>query len=174
MRQEEMMWSSAILSRSPDKFSVDPEYITAPKPKILWIELTSKCPFDCIFCTRKTRFGTGRNLDFEIYERVIAELESPDYICLNYSGESIYYPRLLEAIRLAKSTGASIELVTAFSTISPSLLRGIVESGLDRLAVSLHTMDAAQYQKIYQFGSLDLLKRRIDDFLEMKAALGVR
>jgi MoaA/NifB/PqqE/SkfB family radical SAM enzyme len=169
-----MMWPAAILSRSADKFTVDPEYITAPAPKILWIELTSKCPFDCVFCTRKVRFGTGRNLDFEIYKRVIAELESPDYICLNYSGESIYYPRLLEAIRLAKSTGASIELVTAFSTISPALLRGIVESGLDRLAVSLHAMDPGKYQQIYQFGSVDLLKQRVNDLLEMKAALGVR
>ena len=111
------MWPAAILSRSADRFTLDPEYITAPAPKILWIELTSKCPFDCVFCSRKVRFGAGRNLDFEIYKRVIAELESPDYICLNYSGESIYYPQLLEAIRLAKSTGASTELVTAFSTI---------------------------------------------------------
>lgn len=168
------MSPAASLSRSADIFTVDPDYITAPAPKILWIELTSKCPFDCVFCTRKVRFGTGRNLDFEIYQRVIAELESPDYICLNYSGESIYYPRLLEAISLAKSTGASTELVTAFSTISPSLLRGIVESGLDRLAVSLHTMNPRQYQKIYQYGSLDLLQQRITDLFQMKAALGVR
>ena len=168
------MWPATILSRSADRFAVDPEYLTAPAPKILWIELTSKCPFDCVFCTRKVRFGAGRNLDFEIYKRVIAELECPDYICLNYSGESIYYPRLLEAISLAKSTGACTELVTAFSTISPPLLRGIIESGLDRLAVSLHTMDPGQYQKIYQFGSLDLLKLRINDLLELKEALGVR
>jgi len=66
-----------------DRFTIDPDYVTAPMPKILWIELTSKCPFDCIFCTRKSRFGAGRNLDFEIYQRVIAELESPEVgICL--------------------------------------------------------------------------------------------
>jgi len=157
-----------------DRFTIDSDYVTAPMPKILWIELTSKCPFDCIFCTRKSRFGAGRNLDFEIYERVIAELEAPDFICLNYSGESIYYPRLLEAIRLAASTGALTELVTAFSTVSKPLLEGIVDSGLDRLAVSLHSMDARQYQDIYQFGSLDLLKQRVDDFLELKAVRGLQ
>ena len=156
-----------------ERFTIDPDYVTAPMPKILWIELTSKCPFDCIFCTRKTRFGAGRNLDFEIYQRVIGELDSPDFIGLNYSGESIYYPRLLEAIRLAASTGALTELVTAFSTVSKPLLEGIVESGLDRLAVSLHTMDSRQYQDIYQFGSLDLLKQRVNDFLEVKSARGL-
>jgi MoaA/NifB/PqqE/SkfB family radical SAM enzyme len=150
------------------------DFGATPMPKILWIELTSKCPFDCIFCTRRRRFGAGRHLDFEVYRKLIAELEEPDFIGLNYSGESLYYPRLLEAIALAVATGAATELVTAFSTISLPLLRGIVESGLDRLAISLHTMDAKQFQEIYKFGSLDLLKRRVADFLEWKSALGLR
>jgi len=150
----------------------DPEYLTAPTPKILWIELTSKCPFDCIFCTRRVRFGAGRHLDFDLFRRVIDDLDSPDFIGLNYSGESIHYPRLVEAIQLAASTGASTEVVTAFSSIGLPLLRAIVESPLDRLAISLHTMDARQYQEIYQFGSLDLLKQRVADFLNLRSASG--
>jgi len=155
-----------------DTFSVDPKYVTTEVPKMLWIELTSKCPFDCVFCTRRVRFGTGQNLSFDVFERVIAELDAPDFIGLNYSGESMYYPRLLDAIALAKSTGAFTELVTAFSTISKPLLQGIVESGLDRLAVSLHTMDPEQYRSIYRFGSLDLLKQRVADFFELRGASG--
>jgi hypothetical protein len=27
----------------------------ARTPRILWLELTSKCPFDCIFCSRQIR-----------------------------------------------------------------------------------------------------------------------
>jgi MoaA/NifB/PqqE/SkfB family radical SAM enzyme len=67
------------------QFAIDPEFVTTNTPKVLWIELTSKCPFDCVFCTRKVRFGAGRNLDFEIFKRVIGELEEPDFIGLNYS-----------------------------------------------------------------------------------------
>jgi len=148
--------------------------VTTPTPRILWIELTSKCPFDCVFCTRRLRFGAGRHLDFEILERVIGELDHPDFIGLNYSGESIYYPRILDAIRLAASTGALTELVTAFSTISPKILQGLVEEGLDRLAVSLHTLVPQQYEKIYRYGSLDALKQRIHELLDLKARLGVQ
>jgi MoaA/NifB/PqqE/SkfB family radical SAM enzyme len=151
---------------------LDPQYVTAATPKVLWIELTSKCPFDCVFCTRRTRFGAGRHMDFEIFRRAIGELESPEFIGLNYSGESTHYPRLVEAIELAAATGASTEVVTALSSISPVLLRAIVEGPLDRLAVSLHTMDSRQYQDIYRFGSLDSLKRRVDEFLELRAQLG--
>ncbi|HCC57526.1 MAG TPA: hypothetical protein DEQ47_09720 [Solibacterales bacterium] len=166
------MWRPRERELPASAFVMDPEYVTAPAPRILWIELTSKCPFDCVFCTRRTRFGAGRNMDFEIFRRVIGELDAPDFISLNYSGESIYYPRLPEAIQLAAATGASTEVVTAFSSISPSVLREIVESDLDRLAVSLHTMDPRQYQQIYKFGSLDRLKQRVDEFLKLRSDLG--
>ena len=29
------------------------ELRTWPLPRVLWIELTSRCPFDCVFCSRK-------------------------------------------------------------------------------------------------------------------------
>lgn len=167
------IWGAEAAPPAGD-FLADPDFLTTELPKILWIELTSKCPFDCIFCTRRTRFGAGRHLDFDVYRKLIAELDVPDFIGLNYSGESLYYPKLLDAIRLAAATGAPTELVSAFSTVSQPLLRGIVESGLDRLAISLHTMDPEQYQAIYQFGSLDLLKQRVAEFQELKAALGVQ
>jgi radical SAM protein with 4Fe4S-binding SPASM domain len=172
-----MLNRDLLLRRPPrqlahSEFVVDPEYVTAPTPKILWIELTSKCPFDCVFCTRRVRFGAGRNLDFEIFRRVIDELEAPEFVGLNYSGESIHYPRLAEAIELAAATGAATEVVTAFSSVSPSVLRAIVESPLDRLAISLHTLDARQYRDIYRFGSLDGLKQSVDAFQKLRSSLG--
>ncbi len=162
------------LEKSPREFIVDPDQITCPVPRVLWVELTSTCPFDCVFCTRKTRFGAGQHLNFEVYKAVIGELESPEFIGLNYSGESIYYPRLLEAVRLANATGASTELVTAFAPISKKLLEELVASGLDRLAISLHTLDPRQYLDVYRFGSLELLQERIDDFLSIKEKLGAK
>ncbi|PYV82354.1 MAG: hypothetical protein DMG05_28305, partial [Acidobacteria bacterium] len=159
-------------TQAGELFAPDPSYVAASVPKVLWIELTSKCPYDCIFCSRKSRFASGRHMDFEIYKSIIRDLESPDFIGLNYSGESIYYPQLLDAIELAADTRGATELVTAFSSISSKLLKGIVESCLDRLAVSLHTLDPDQYQQIYQFSSLDQLKRRIDEFLELRHTKG--
>ena len=67
---------------------------------MLWVELTSKCPFDCIFCSRKLDRGAGEHMDFEMFRRLVAELESPQVIRLNYSGESAHHPRLADAIRL--------------------------------------------------------------------------
>jgi GT2 family glycosyltransferase/MoaA/NifB/PqqE/SkfB family radical SAM enzyme len=143
--------------------------IPAPLPRILWIELTSKCPFDCIFCSRRLRRGDGEHMDFGLYRSLIRQLDRPEVVRLNYSGESVHYPWLVEAIELAKSAGATVELVSALASISPALLEGVAASGLDRLTVSLHTMDPAEYRRIYRFGSLDLLRARIDELLRLGA-----
>jgi radical SAM protein with 4Fe4S-binding SPASM domain len=153
-------------------FTPDPTSLTAAVPKILWIELTSKCPFDCVFCSRQMRRGTGEHMGFELFCSLIRELDHPEIIRLNYSGESIHYPHLIEAIRLAKSTGAVTELVSAFGSISSQVLHGLVESGLDRLSISLHTLDPKQYETIYRLGTLNRLQEKVQELIELKQQMG--
>jgi MoaA/NifB/PqqE/SkfB family radical SAM enzyme/GT2 family glycosyltransferase len=131
--------------------------LTASTPRSLWIELTSVCPFDCVFCSRRMRHGHGEHMDFALYERIIAQLDRPEVIRLNYSGESIHYPRLKEAIVLAKGTGARVELVTALASASRQQIESLVEAGLDRLTISLHALDPELYQRIYRFSSAERL-----------------
>ena len=150
------------------------DFAAAELPRILWVELTSKCPFDCIFCSRRLRRGAGEHLDFEVYKSLMRELEGPEIIRLNYSGESLHYPYLIQAIELARATGAQTELVSAFSTAPDSLIEELVRSGLDRLTISLHTMRADQFEEIYRFGSLADLRSRVSRLMEIKRDFGSR
>ena len=154
----------------------DPDYsfMAAPLPRILWVELTSKCPFDCIFCSRRLRRENGEHLDFELYRSLISELREPEIIRLNYSGESVHYPYLIEAIKLAKSTEAETELVSAFSSASDALIEDLILSGLDRLTISLHTMLHDQFGEIYGFTTLDQMRDRISRLIEFKQKLNSR
>ncbi len=135
--------------------------LTCPTPRILWIELTSKCPFDCVFCSRKTLRGAGEHMDFDLYRSLIESLEEPEIIRLNYSGESAHYPYLIEAIELAHQRGAFVELVTAFASYPQHKIDALVESGLDRLTVSLHTLDEKQFDAIYRYSSLAEMKSKL-------------
>ena len=70
--------------------SIDHDYLsfrTLELPTTLWIELTSKCPFDCVFCSRMSRHGAGEHMDFGLYIAILDQLRSPEVIRLNYSGE---------------------------------------------------------------------------------------
>ncbi|MBL8299181.1 MAG: radical SAM protein [Rhodanobacteraceae bacterium] len=140
---------------------------TRSTPSILWIELTSRCPFDCVFCSRALLRGKGQHLDFDLYRRLIAELDQPQVIRLNYSGESSHYPHLVEACALASQRGAEVELVTALAALPEHKLEPLVASGLTRLTISLHTLDAEQFQQIYRFSSLDAMRQRIERVVEL-------
>jgi hypothetical protein len=111
-------------------------------------------------------------MDFRLLQALIGQLDRPEIIRLNYSGESTHYPHLEEAVQLAKSTGAITELVSAFASISQSTLLGLVNSGLDRLSLSVHTLNADQYQEIYRYGSLESLKSRVQELLHLKQQRG--
>ena len=145
----------------------------APLPAEAAIELTSKCPFDCVFCTRTETRGAGQNMDYATFESVIRQLGKPSRIYLNAVGESVHYPRLGDAIRLAKSTGARVELTSALGTTPDAVLDEILAAGLDDLHVSLHTLDARLYDEIYRGGATAAKTRaKIDTFLRLRASAG--
>lgn len=142
---------------------------THPLPRVLWIELTSRCPFKCVFCTRASLRGAGEHMDFAMYRQLIEELRRPRIIRLNYAGESGHYPQLAEAIRLAAATGAEVELVSALASLKPDRLQAALEAGLSRLTVSLHTLQNDRFEKIYGFSSVSAMHERLQQVLEWRA-----
>lgn len=148
--------------------------LVAPYPTTVWVELTSRCPFDCIFCSRKHERGIGEHMSFSLFQSLMSQLRRPEVIRLNYSGESIHYPHLADAIRSARHTGATTELVSAMASATPDTLKALVDTGLHRLSVSIHTMDPAQFRSIYRFGDLAALTDRLSRLQEYKSARGSR
>jgi MoaA/NifB/PqqE/SkfB family radical SAM enzyme len=147
----------AFLRRQPGI----PPTLQGARPRVLWIELTSKCPFDCVFCSRRFRRGGGTHMDMALYRRIIAGLKKPEIIRLNYSGESTHHPYIIEAIQLAAATGARTELVTALASLPERLVQPLATSGLDQLTVSLHTLNPLQYREIFGYGSIESVKSRL-------------
>ncbi len=141
--------------------------IAAKTPRSLWIELTSKCPLDCVFCSRKTRRGAGEHMPYDLFQSLVQQVCDPRTFRLNYSGESTVYPELIPAIRLARSTGAFVELVSALVNVADAALPGLCESGLSRLTVSVHSTDAARYTEIYRYGSYQALHAKLLQFVEL-------
>ena len=141
-----------------------PGAAVAETPRALWVELTSRCPLDCVFCSRKLRRGAGQHMPWEIYRALVDSLVDPRTLALNYSGESLFYPRLLEAIALARSRGAFVELVSAFGAAPPETARALALSGIGRLSASVHAADPARYREIYGRGSSVDLAARVREF----------
>ncbi len=112
-------------------------------------------------------------MDIGLYRDLLSSLATPQIIRLNYSGESTHYPHLIEAIALAKAKGATVELVSAFSSIKPKLIEPLVRSGLDQLGVSIHALEPESYRKIYGFGSSELLLERLGQLRTVQNNTGI-
>lgn len=136
-------------------------------PRKLWVELTSKCPLDCIFCSRKTLRGSGGHMPYPLFESLVRQVADPRAFLLNYSGESTVYPELIPAIRLARSTGAFVELVSALVCVPDAMLPELCESGLGRLTVSVHAVSETKFAEIYRYGSFETLRARLTRFMDL-------
>ena len=147
------------------------QFEAAGTPRILWVELTSKCPLDCVFCSRQLRRGAGTHLPLAVLDSLVAELEDPRKFILNYSGESTVYPDLIPAIRRVRAAGAQAELVSVLATAPESLLEPLSRSGLNRLTVSVHAADAGQFAQIYRSSSLATQRARLERLLELCASV---
>ena len=133
-----------------------------PLPRAYCVELTSKCPFDCIFCSRQLRRGAGQHLPFSVFNSLLDSLVDPRKFILNYSGESTVYPDLIAAIQRARATGASAELVSVMASVPELLLVPLSESGLNRLTVSVHATDPGKFLEVYRHSSFDVLRSRLE------------
>jgi GT2 family glycosyltransferase/MoaA/NifB/PqqE/SkfB family radical SAM enzyme len=140
--------------------------LVAPTPRTFWLELTSKCPFDCLFCSRESRRGAGEHLPFGAVSTLLDSLVDARRLVLNYSGESLVYPDLLPAIERAAATGAYLELVTVLAVAPEPLLEALSRSGLRRLTVSVHATNPQAFATIYRHSSFEVLEARLRRLLE--------
>ena len=83
-------------------------------------------------------------------------------IRLNYSGESANYPWLIEAIAKTKAmTRAQVEMVTSLVSMPVETIRRLAGSGIDRVSISLHSLDQKRFPMLYGGGALESFERRL-------------
>lgn len=64
------------------------------------IELTTFCPLDCIYCTRKYNERRDRNLPLEKFRELVKIIDSYERVVICGIGEPFVYPYLYEALEL--------------------------------------------------------------------------
>ena len=117
---------------------------------MFFIELTNRCNLRCPICPRSDAVK-GRGLgfmDFDLYKYIIDSLSEygAGYVGLNRFGESLLYPRFLEALEYAKRKQLpELVLVTNATLLTKEMSEGIVDLGLDTIRMSLDSLDPEEY-----------------------------
>ncbi|MFW6145857.1 MAG: radical SAM protein [Planctomycetota bacterium] len=144
-------------------------------PVVAKIEATNVCNGDCRLCPvgRKEPGGRpGGMMDWDLYRGLIDALKRTVVtVDLTNWGESLLHPRILEMIRYAHGARMYTYLSTNLHTVRDDHVEGLMTSGLDELALSLHGLSDATY-RAYQPGyAFDDAVARIERLVDARRRL---
>jgi len=143
-------------------------------PVSISIEPTTSCNLRCPECPSGLRSFTRPTgmMKKELFESVINQLApSLSYLIFYFQGEPYLHPHLLEMVRLASRK----KIYTATSTnahyLTDEVAKETVESGLDRLIISLDGTTQESYQSYRIGGKLDKVIEGTKNILRWKKEL---
>ena len=117
-------------------------------PASLSIEPTNCCNLNCPECPSGMKLLTRDKgiMDLSLYQNLLDQL-SPTlyYLNLYFQGEPYIHPQFTEMVRIAKSKKIHVSTSTNGHFLTPENARATIESGLDKLIISLDGTDAESY-----------------------------
>lgn len=140
------------------------------RPFSAWqIELTTRCPLQCLMCPRSGKDSwQNDDMDFANFEKLIPYFKDVETVVLEGWGESLLYPRLLDAIGLVKGEGAQVGFVTSGKGLDREYIFRLVEAGVDFLGFSLAGVTKETHDAIRVNSHLPDLLERIRTLKEIK------
>lgn len=168
-----MLKSSAQKAEIPGLFASAPDHIQ--------IQTITGCNARCIFCPNgKTRctIPKGRRMNWDLYRSIVDQ--SIAFGIRRYSvylmNEPMLDPELPQRIAYISSRIKKPQYVRVTShggLLTERMARGLLDSGLNKLKISVQSLNARTYRQIMGL-DLDKTLRNIDRFLELKMQGGYK
>lgn len=144
------------------------------KPFSLSIEPTTACNLGCPECPsglKQFTRPTGK-LDLKLHQTMLAELY-PTVFYINYyfQGEPFLHPQFLELIKDAKKKRIYTSTSTNAHFINDKVAEEIVQSGLDRLIISIDGLTQETYENYRVHGQLNKVIEGAKSMVQAKEKL---
>lgn len=141
-------------------------------PRQIIIETTAYCNQRCIHCAHKTLQRQKGTMDMGLFKKIIDEIarEAPaTETWMAYYGEALMLKyRLFYMIWYAKLRGlTNVVLNSNAMLLDHEMSEMLIDSGLDRLIISMDGFSKETYEKIRVGGNYDEVMANCLDFLEL-------
>jgi MoaA/NifB/PqqE/SkfB family radical SAM enzyme len=143
----------------------------------LYVELTTACNLRCPMCLRHTQHVVTGTMSLDTFKTLVEQvraLPAPPTIHLSGYGEPMLHTDILHVIQLAKSTGARVEMMTNGTMLNRIIASALIDLGLDRLIVSIDSVDEAGFADIRKGGSLGSVVENLRELRALKLQRGIR
>ena len=138
------------------------------------VEPTTSCNLRCPECPSGLRSFTRDtgSIEIEKFQHVIDEYsKSAFWLTLYFQGEPYLNPNFIDLIRYASSKKLYISTSTNAHYLTPKKAEETVQSGLDRLIVSIDGTTQETYEQYRIGGKLEKVKEGLKNIVEAKKRL---
>jgi radical SAM protein with 4Fe4S-binding SPASM domain len=133
------------------------------------------CNLRCPMCPRQEFIPGKGYMDFVLVKRILDQASEHGLCAFNFAGlgEPTLYPDLFGVLRHAKEKGViDVNMHTNGTRCGTDFNRHLIESGLDRLVVSLDSADKERYESIRVGASFEKVYAAIEDLIRQRNAHG--
>lgn len=138
-----------------------PEAVHAPLG--LLAELTHRCPLGCPYCSNPLALDRRDDeLDTVTWARVFKEAAALGVLQVHLSGgEPAARRDLPDIVKASRDAGLYSNLITSAVGLTPQMLSGLADAGLDHVQVSIQDCDEASADRIAGYKGASARKRAI-------------
>ena len=122
---------------------------TLNMPLNLDVETTNACNLRCPFCVREYMKDNIGKMTNETFDKIIEEVEMIKLpaMKMNWRGEPTLHEQLPKMIRKAKHAGVvEVSINTNGTMFTPTLIANLIDSGLDRIIISIDSINSDVYR----------------------------
>ena len=141
----------------------------------VYVEPTSRCNLNCRTCVRHSWNEPLGVMSDETYDRLIAGLRAvPTLRTVAFwgFGEPLLHPSIARMIAAANALGAETEMITNGLLLDAERSRALIDSGLDRLIVSVDGATPSAHGDVRDGASLDAVIANVEELNRQKLESG--
>jgi len=150
--------------------------VDAFSPLEVHIENTNACDAACIMCPREKMTRKIGFMDYQLFCSIIDQIVSMWIVRdvhLHGFGEPLLDRSLPEKIAYAKKKGIeNTYIVTTASQLNEETAFGLIQSGLDRMKISISGAEKESYDRIHRGLTYENIEKNILDFISLRKKTG--
>lgn len=131
------------------------------------------CNLKCPMCPRQGFIPGKGYMEFSLVKKILDEASQYGLCAFNFAGlgEPTMYPDVFKVIRYAKDKGViDVNMHTNGTRLDPAFNQQLLDSGLDRLIISLDSADKEHYEKIRVGAKFEKVCAGVEDLIKQRNA----
>lgn len=137
-------------------------------PRYIEVEVSTLCNLRCEMCEHTYWKEKNQMMNLEQLKGIVEQFPKLQWIGLTGIGESFLNPDFMKMVDYVKSKGIYLELYDSFFLINEKFAGSLVNSGIDRMIVSIEGATAETYEKIRKGAKFNRSIENIKNIIKLK------